>query len=89
MGVLLIILGILACGAIVIAAYVVTVAAGNYGSEDSDDLPDATAPFRRDGFVMRKGRDRRRGVAVQFPINMNGAVVPRDRRQSPERRSAA
>ncbi len=89
MDVVLIILGILGFGAIVISAYVFTVAARTYVSDEADqDSYDPQSPAR-DGFVMRAGRDRRRGVAVQFPITINSVVVTRDRRQIPERRSAA
>jgi hypothetical protein len=89
MDVVLIILGILGFGAIVISAYVFTVAARNYVSDEADQAADEPQSPARDGFVMRTGRDRRRGVAVQFPLTVNNVVVTRDRRQIPERRSAA
>jgi hypothetical protein len=38
---------------------------------------------------MRASTDRRRGVAVQFPLTVKNVVLSRDRRQLPERRSAA
>jgi hypothetical protein len=89
MDVVLIILGILGFGAIVISAYVFTVAARNYVSDEAEHGSDQPQSPARDGFVMRTGRDRRRGVTVQFPITVNNVVVTRERRQSPERRSAA
>ncbi|MGL4564851.1 MAG: hypothetical protein ACRCVD_06130 [Halioglobus sp.] len=89
MDVVLIILGILGFGAIVISAYVFTVAARNYVSEEADQGSYEPQSPAREGFVMRRGRDRRRGVAVQFPLTVNNVVVTRDRRQIPERRSAA
>jgi len=88
MDLVLIILGILGFGAIVISAYVFTVAARNYVSDEADLGSEPQSPAR-DGFVMRTGRDRRRGVAVQFPLTVNNVVLTRDRRQIPERRSAA
>ena len=89
MDVVLIILGILGFGAIVISAYVFTVAARNYVSDEADqDSYEPQSPAR-DGFVTRTGRDRRRGVAVQFPLTVNHVVLTRERRQLPERRSAA
>ena len=89
MDVVLIILGILGFGAIVISAYVFTVAARNYVSDDADKGSYEQQSPARDAFVTRTGRDRRRGVAVQFPLTVNNVVLTRDRRQIPERRSAA
>ena len=89
MDVVLIILGILGFGAIVISAYVFTVAARNYVSDEADQAADEPQSPARDSFVTRAGTDRRRGVAVQFPLTVNHVVLTRDRRQLPERRSAA
>jgi hypothetical protein len=89
MDVVLIILGILGFGAIVISAYVFTVAARNYVSDETDHGASEPESLARDGFVIRNGRDRRRGVTMQFPITVNNVVVTRERRQLPERRSAA
>jgi len=89
MDVVLIILGILGFGAIVIAAYVFTVAARNYVSDEDGVLSGAPETSERDGYVARNNRDRRRGVPVQFPITVNSVVISRDRRRSPERRAAA
>lgn len=89
MDVVLIILGILGFGAIVISAYVFTVAARNYVSDEAEHGSDQPQSPARDGFVMRTGRDRRRGVTVQFPLTVNNVVITQDRRQIPERRSAA
>ena len=89
MEVVLIVLGILGFGAIVIAAYVFTVAARNYVSNDNTiPLGDRTAA-RREGFVVRDPRDRRRGVPADFPITVNSVVISGDRRKSPNRRAAA
>lgn len=89
MEIVLIVLGILGFGAIVIAAYVFTVAARNYVSHDNHTPRGDSAPASRDGFVMRDPRDRRRGVAVDFPLTVNSVVIDRDRRESPDRRAAA
>ena len=90
MDVVLIILGILGFGAIVIAAYVFTVAARNYVSED-DPLPlSGWESSRRERFVVRNGQERRRGGApVKFPMTINSKVIPRDRLELPERRAVA
>ena len=89
MDVVLIILGILGFGAIVIAAYVFTVAARNYVSED-DPLPlSGWESSRRERFVVRNGQERRRGAPAQFPLTVNSMVIPRDRRELPERRAVA
>ena len=53
MDVVLIVLGILGFGAIVIAAYVFTVAARNYVSEDTHVPHSDSSAARRDGFVVR------------------------------------
>jgi hypothetical protein len=89
MDVVLIILGVLGFGAIVIAAYVFTVAARNYVSDETDDETGEPRALDTKGFVVRNGTDRRRGVAVQFPITVNSVVITHDRRRQPERRSAA
>ena len=90
MNVVLIVLGILGLGAIVIAAYVFTVAARTYVSaeelarrEGSKGTP-ASRPL-----VERSPLDRRSGKPVTFPLTVNGVVVPQDRRHRPDRRKAA
>jgi hypothetical protein len=89
MDVVLVILGVLGFGAIVIAAYVFTVAARNYVSED--DLSGDRPPGREttDRFVQRQPGDRRRGIPVTFPITVKGVRIARDRRVRPDRRRAA
>jgi len=79
--VILIILGVLGIGAILIAAYVFTVAARNYVSEEEE---------LRNGRVMvqRSHTDRRSGQTVQFPLTVNGVVIHEDRRKIPDRRRA-
>ena len=89
MEVVLIVLGILGFGAIVIAAYVFTVAARNYVSHDNDVPHSERTASRRDGFVMRDPKDRRSDVYAKFPMTVNSVVIPHDRRELPERRAAA
>jgi len=90
MDVILIILGVLGMGAIVIAAYVFTVAARNYVSEDDQPLLFSNnGNGRRSEWVERNPVDRRSGRPVSFPLTVNGVVVPEDRRRQPERRRAA
>ena len=91
MDTVLLVLGILGFGAVVIAAYVFTVAARNYVSEH-DSTPEAgDANPGINAFIERSLRDRRQAVVVrpEFPITVNGALIPEDRRQMPERRLAA
>ena len=89
MDVLLIVLGILGFGAIVIAAYVFTVAARNYVSHDNHAPHGDSTAAHRDGFVVRDPRDRRRGVPAEFPLTVNSVVIAHDRRALPDRRAAA
>ncbi len=89
MDVVLIILGVLGFGAIVIAAYVFTVAARNYVSAEDNHRRRArnSAPPRQ--MVPRSPTDRRSGKTVQFPLMVNGILIPEDRRRIPDRRQAA
>ena len=87
MDVILIILGVLGVGAIVISAYVFTVAARNYVSSDIPAPQSAGGPFHREDLVIRDPKDRRRGVPVKFPMTVNSVVITRDRRTSPDRRA--
>ena len=89
MDVVLVILGVLGFGAIVIAAYVFTVAARNYVSEEDHLLQEQPTPRERREYVQRQSRDRRRGISVTFPITVNGVRIPRDRRSHTERRATA
>ena len=89
MDVILITLGVLGFGAILISAYVFTVAARNYVSDDTQVPHGDSTAARRDGFVARDPRDRRRGVPVEFPLTVNSVVIAHDRRELPDRRAAA
>ena len=91
MDVVLIILGVLGMGAIIIAAYVFTVAARNYVSNDIHDPQNGglVAPQQRNSFVMRDPRDRRRSSITQFPLTVNSMVIRQDRRAQRDRRETA
>ena len=89
MDVVLIVLGVLGFGAIVIAAYVFTVAARNYVSTDNQSQRNNQASSTGQGFVVRDPKDRRSGNPVHFPLTVNSVRIPRDRRQRPDRRMAA
>jgi hypothetical protein len=90
MDTVLIVLGVLGLGAIVISAYVFMVAARNYVSAENDvnRRPNKTNSSGKPR-VMRASRDRRSGRPVQFPLTVNGIVVPEERRHTPDRRRAA
>lgn len=89
MDMVLIVLGILGLGAIIISAYVFTVAARNYVS--AEDLKHRNNRINSNGkpWVTRRSSDRRSGKPVQFPLTVNGLIIPEDRRQMPDRRKAA
>jgi hypothetical protein len=89
MDVVLIVLGILGFGAIMIAAYVFTVAARTYVSDDTRAPDGESTPSRREGFLARDPWDRRRGIPTEFPLTVNSVVITRDRRELPDRRAAA
>ena len=89
MDMVLIVLGILGLGAIIISAYVFTVAARNYVS--AEDLKHRNNRINSSGkpWVERKSHDRRSGRPVQFPLTVNGIIIMEDRRHTPDRRRAA
>ena len=89
MDLVLIILGVLGFGAIVIAAYVFTVAARNYVSEDNYPEARLDDRNRKTNFLPRSPVDRRKKKPIQFPLTVNSVVINRDRRCNEERRSAA
>ena len=88
MDTVLLVLGILGFGAIVVAAYVFTVAARNYVS-DHDDATKTAASSSDRIFIERNQRSRRQHGQVVFPITVNGVVIPQDRRKAPDRRLVA
>ncbi len=89
MDTVLLILGILGFGAIVVAAYVFTVAARNYISENNTAEKNGEAKSANRVSIERSRRSRRQEVQVVFPITVNGTVIPQDRRKIPDRRLVA
>jgi hypothetical protein len=88
MDIVLIILGVLGFGAIVIAAYVFTVAARNYVSDEDHPQRDTPATPGEHHFISRSPVDRRQNKPIEFPLTLNGVVIPQDRRQLSDRRAA-
>ena len=89
MDVVLIVLGVLGFGAIVIAAYVFTVAARNYVSAEDKNHRQNGASLSDKRLIARRADDRRSNKPVQFPLTVNGALIAEDRRHLPDRRIAA
>ena len=88
MDVILVILGVLGVGAILISAYVFTVAARNYVSGDykrTHSLPGDAGPPR---LVERSPIDRRSSRSVTFPLTVKGLLIAKDRRHLNDRRLA-
>lgn len=88
MDALLITLGILGFGAILISAYVFTVAARTYVSDDDKKYGRGRghSPYH---MVTRSPVDRRSGQPVSFPLTVNGLLITHDRRVLPDRRQTA
>ena len=86
----LIILGILGFGAVVISAYVFTVAARNYVSEKhADEDPVESHENGEKLYVVRSSAERRQWEAAVFPLEIgSGEVIHLDRRRQSERRAA-
>ncbi len=88
MDALLITLGILGLGAILISAYVFTVAARNYVSEEDKRYSKKGASSPGYDLMPRSTNDRRSGQSVSFPLTVNGILITHDRRNLPDRRQA-
>lgn len=88
MDVVLVILGILGLGAIVISAYVFTVAARNYVAADEKHSRLSPSSRNASQMIARRPGDRRSGQPVRFPLTVNGMLVMDDRRTRPDRRAA-
>ncbi len=89
MDTVLLVLGILGFGAVVIAAYVFTVAARNYVSESGHAEKSGAARSRNKILTERSLRERRQLVQLEFPVTVDGILIPDDRRILPDRRLAA
>ena len=87
MNVILITLGVLGFGAILISAYVFTVAARNYVSDEHPNQK-TKSNTATDGFIERSPQDRRSNQPVKFPLTAQGVLVTQERRQLPDRRRA-
>ena len=87
----LIILGVLGLGAILIAAYVFTVAARNYVSDNRHhDSPSEASSSNSPTLTERSESDRRQIVTIaSFPITVNGVLIAVERRLLPDRRRPA
>ena len=87
MDTVLIVLLVIGFAAVVIAAYVFTVAARHYVSEND---PEGNGAPQVQAFgknrVSRNPVDRRSGRPVTFPLNVNGVMIPEDRRKGGDRR---
>ncbi len=87
MDTILLILGVLGFGAIVISIYVFMVAARNYVSNTREhEKLDGISVEK--GFIERSLSDRRRNSRLDFPMTVNGMLIPMERRSTLERRSA-
>lgn len=88
MNTVLLILGILGIGAILIAAYVFTVAARNYVSDANSSLESKGEEDRL--YVVRSNQDRRQFTGkADFPLTLpTGEVIQFDRRTHGDRRAA-
>lgn len=87
MDALLITLGILGFGAILISAYVFTVAARTYVSEEDRKYARSRGQAPH-AMITRNPVDRRSGQPVSFPLTVNGLLITHDRRVLPDRRQA-
>ncbi len=89
MDTVLLVLGILGFGAVVIAAYVFTVAARNYVSEN-DSAGKADTVTSTDRALTERGQgDRRQLAQFDFPMTVNGILISAERRIMTDRRLAA
>jgi hypothetical protein len=87
----LITLGILGLGAVMISAYVFTVAARRYVHERVEDPSIAGSVASAEKlFITRSGRDRRRNHHASFPLRLaGGETLLVERRRRERRRNVA
>ena len=85
----LIVLGVLGFGAVVISAYVFTVAARNYVSDkNSNAHRDENRGEGEKLYVVRDSSERRQRESTIFPLEMStGEVIHLDRRRMMDRRA--
>jgi len=89
MNAVLLILGVLGFGAVVISAYVFTVAARNYVSDDDNTEESLSHTSHSNQYIPRAQSDRRQISVTSFPITVNGMTIDSDRRKLPDRRLLA
>ena len=89
MDTVLIILGVLGLGALLIAAYVFTVAARNYVSDSKHPEAPANESAASNAVVRSEVNRRQQDNSAPFPITVNGVLVDEERRELPERRSTS
>ncbi|MCF7981151.1 MAG: hypothetical protein K9K86_04150 [Pseudomonadales bacterium] len=91
MNTVLLVLGILGVGAILIAAYVFTVAARNYVSDSSSSLEVVDDEGQQKLYIVRTAHDRRKFTGkTDFPITLpTGEVIRFERRSAVDRRAAS
>ena len=89
MDTVLLVLGILGFGAVIIAAYVFTVAVRNYVSESDRAEKSGAASSRNKALTERSLRERRQLVQLEFPVTVNGILIPNNRRILLDRRLAS
>ena len=89
MNTILLILGVLGLGAVIISAYVFTVAARKYVSDDAQDDENIAATSLSDKYILRAQTDRRQISVESFPITVNGITIEDDRRKLLDRRLVA
>lgn len=88
MDTVLLIIGVLGFGAVVIAAYVFMIAARNYVTETGLAEPANPLTSAATAFIQRSPRNRRQLVQFDFPMTLNGLLVPAERRVLGDRRLA-
>jgi len=92
MNIVLLVLGVLGLGAVLIAAYVFTVAARSYVSEEQNldvtNIESAEPDDEKRAYVVRSIQDRRQFTGkVVFPLRLpSGNMIEMDRRRGQDRR---
>lgn len=84
MNALLVVIAVLGLSALIISAYIFSVAARSFVSEEAINTDQELGA--RDLFPRRSSDRRKAPSPVSFPIALNGVVIPVDRRKKPDRR---
>lgn len=88
MDTVLLVIGVLGFGAVVIAAYVFISAARNYVSENNHNDQQYSSISSSGSHIERSSRDRRQLFQFDFPLIINGLMIPAERRAVQDRRIA-